>query len=234
MEPDIYNYLINIENRHVNAPESKGMIVTLSRKFGTNIRPAAEKLVQQLNEEQVGFDMLKRPWKLVDKTVLYQISKELKVGIDKLNEFVPIQNKSIFEQIMYGLDIYHNKLDDNLRQALQTVINSYLERGNVVFLGRGASFYAQGLENSLKIKVKASDQYRSTQYALKNDLPKNYAIELVKRKAKKRKNFLKFISQAIPITYDEIIDRENISYDALADELFTLVKMKEYEMLRNV
>lgn len=234
MEPDIYNYLIEVEKRQVSVPESRGMIITLSRTFGTNIRPAAEKLIEKLNEEEIGFDMLKRPWKLVDKTVLNQISKELKVGIDKLNEFVPIENKSFIEQIMYGLDLYHNKLDDTLRDALETVIHSYLERGNVIFLGRAGSFYTQGLKNSLNIKVEASEKYRTTQYALKNDLPKNYAKELVKRKAKKRRNFLKFISQAVPITYDETINREHITNDALADELFTLVKMKEYEMLKDV
>lgn len=234
MEPDIYNYLINVEARKINVPKSKGMIITLSRDFGSDLRTSAEILVEKLNHDRVGFNMLRRPWKLVDKTILNQISKELKVGKDQINDFVPIQYKSFFDQIMHGLDIYHDVLDDNLKQALQTVIYSYLDRGNVVFLGRGANFFSQGLDNCLKIKVEASESFRAMQYAMKNDYPKYYAAELVKRKTKKRKNFLKFISQSIPITYDNIINRDLLTHEDLADELFTLAKMKEFEMLKQV
>ncbi|MBB6463575.1 cytidylate kinase-like family protein [Flammeovirga kamogawensis] len=234
MESFIYNYLIETELRHKKVPVANGMIVTMSREFGTNVRPAAQLLVDELNAKQVGFKMLKKSWKLVDSTILNNLSKELKVSAKELNNFIPVQNKSIIDQIMYSLDIGNNTLDEQLLNALKTVILSYLERGNVVFLGRGASFFTDGLQNALRVKVTASEKFRVTQFARKNDLRESYAREIVRRKNKRRKNFLKYVSQSVPINYDLTIERDDLSDHEIASSILSLVSEREIEMMRNV
>ncbi|WP_281615240.1 cytidylate kinase family protein [Flammeovirga sp. SubArs3] len=234
MEPHIYNYLIQKELRSIQAPKTNGLIVCISRNFGVQARKPIENLIDKLNKNEVGYSLLRRPWKLVDYTILHNIAKELKVGIQELNEFTPIEHKGIIEQMMYGLDFKRNKLDEKLSDALKTVIYSFFERGNVVFLGRGATSFTAGIPNAMNIRVHASEAYRIRQYATSNDLDLGYARERVKRKDKKRKQFLNYISQTVPIPFDLEIDREELSDLTLTECLFSFVRSKENELLHNV
>ncbi|ANQ52069.2 cytidylate kinase-like family protein [Flammeovirga yaeyamensis] len=234
MEAYIYNYLIEREIRKVKAPVANGLILTISRQFGTQTRKAAEILIDQLNKEEIGFQIHKRPWKLIDYTVLHNLSKELKVGINDINEFTPIEYKGIIDQIMYGLDFNRNTLDENLTKALRTVILSYFERGNVIFLGRGAVHFASGVPNVMKVNVRASEEYRIQKYAHANQLDFRYAKERVREKDRKRRRFNAYISEQVPIKFDLVIDREELSDEGLSDCLLSFVKMKEKEFLRKV
>ncbi|OHX64228.1 cytidylate kinase-like family protein [Flammeovirga pacifica] len=234
MEEYIYNYLIESEVRKKEANKANGLILTISRQFGSQTRKAAEILIDKLNKDEVGYKMHKRPWKLVDNTVLHNLSKELKVGITEINEFTPIEYKGLFDQIMHGLDFNRNTLDDTLYTALKTVILSYFERGNVIFLGRGAVHFAAGIPNVLKVKVRASEDFRVQQFANANQLDFRYAKERVKQKDKKRRKFNAYISEQVPVKYDLVIDREELSDQGLADCLLSFMKLKEKELTRKV
>ncbi|MBB6463578.1 cytidylate kinase-like family protein [Flammeovirga kamogawensis] len=229
METYIYNYLASSNLEEIKTPKSKGLIFTLSRDFGTNIKNCAVDLVEKLNNERVGFSICKKKWALIDSVILSNISKELKIGYDALNQFVPIEHKSIFDQILHGLDFNRSQLDDNLHKAIQTVIYSYFERGNVVFLGRGAAYFTNQLDNAVNFKIKSSYENRIHRYGEKNKVNYHYAKEIVRRKAKRRNDFLSYISKGKHQSYDFVLNRDIMDDDTLTSLLFDLCKNKEIQ-----
>lgn len=239
MEANIYSQLIkNIEFQFRNSirkhPFSKGVVVTISREYGSGIRDVGEDLVGKLNDQKIGFHLNNKPWKLIDTTVIHDLSEKLKIEYKDIEHYVPFENKGFVEQLIHSFGKSYNKLDSHLTDSLEAVMHTYFERGNVVILGRGGGFFAAPLKNSLRIKINSSLQFRALEIMKNHNLNYNDAKMRMLEYSKLRNDFLNHISKGNSEVYDTVIDRTRLNDNTLADYLlsFTSAKVKDLTRLR--
>lgn len=239
MEANIYSQLIkNIELQFRKTvkthPYSKGMVVTISREYGSGVRDVGRKLVNRLNEQKIGFNLNDKPWKLIDTTVIHDLSEKLHVTVKDVAEYVPFEKKGFVEQLIHSFGKNYNKLDGNLTSALEAVMHTYFERGNVVILGRGGGYFASMLKNALRIKINSSHQYRVAKIMENHHLNYHDAKLKMLEFSKMRNDFLEHIQKGNEEIHDSVIDRTRLDDDTLADYLlsFTSAKAKDLTKLR--
>ncbi|AZQ63233.1 cytidylate kinase-like family protein [Flammeovirga pectinis] len=234
METNVYTQLIkNLEYEFTHSvskkAQSEGTIITLSRDYGSGIKKVGEQLVKYLNKNEVGFNLLKKEWRLIDTTVIRDLSKELSLEYKLIEEYVPFEKKGIIEQLIHSFGPSYNKLDGKLSSTLKTIVHAYFERGNVVILGRGAGFFAEELDNALKIKVNSTMQFRIGHLMKAHNLNFDDAKMKMLENSKLRNDFLEHIQKGQTEHYDTVIDRSRLDDATLTDYLysFTIAKVKE-------
>ncbi|KXX71634.1 AAA family ATPase [Flammeovirga sp. SJP92] len=237
MDANIYSQLIkNIElqfrKKLKKHPYSKGMIVTISREYGSGVRDVGEKLVQKLNDQKIGFNLNDQPWKLIDTTVIHDLSEKLKVSYKDIEEYVPFEKKGFVEQLIHSFGKNYNKLDGHLTSALEAIMHTYFERGNVVILGRGGGHFASMLKNALRIKINSTYQFRVAEIMKNHNLNYNDAKLKMLEFSKLRNDFLEHVQKGNSETYDTVIDRTRLDDDTLADYLLSFTSAKAKDLSR--
>lgn len=237
MDANIYSQLIkNIELQYRKSirkhPFSKGMIITISREYGSGVRDVGRKLVKKLNEQEIGFELNDTPWKLIDTSVIHDLSEKLSVDYTDIEGYVPVENRGFVEQLIHSFGKNYNKLDGNLSAALEAVISTYFERGNVVILGRGAGYFASMLKNALKIKINSSYQFRVAEIMKNHNLNYNDAKLRMLEYSKLRNDFLEHIHKGESEVSDTVIDRTRLDDDTLADYLLSFASAKSKDLIR--
>ncbi|ANQ49795.1 cytidylate kinase-like family protein [Flammeovirga sp. MY04] len=212
----------------------KGVIVTISREYGSAVRKVGQMLVNKLNQEKIGFELLNKKWILIDTSVIRDLSQELSLDYKAIEEYVPQEKKGLVEQIIHSFSPDYNKLDGHLDKALETVLNAYFDRGNVVILGRGAEYFASELQNALRIKINSTFQFRIAQIMDNHGLSYQDAKMKMLKNAKLRNDFLEHIKKGKPDTYTSVIDRSRLDDNTLADYLMSFTSAKVKDIKREI
>ncbi|WP_281616085.1 cytidylate kinase family protein [Flammeovirga sp. SubArs3] len=234
MKANVLNQLIkNLEmefNRSSHyRPNSQGIVLTISREYGSSVKKVAQLLVDRLNKEEIGFDLCPKKWLLIDTSVIRDLSEELHLEYKDIAEYVPQEKKGLIEQLIHSFSPSYNKLDGKLDSTLKSIIHAYFERGNVIILGRGGGFYAEGLSNALRIKVNSNYQFRIAKIMENHNLGFQDAKLKMLKYSKLRNDFLEHIGKGKRESYDTVIDRTRLDDSTLADYLlsFTNAKVKD-------
>ncbi|OHX66552.1 cytidylate kinase-like family protein [Flammeovirga pacifica] len=216
----------------ITSPKRKGVIITISREYGSAVRKVGQMLVNKLNKEEIGFDLLHKKWILIDTSIVRDLSKELSLEYKDIAKYVPQEKKGLVEQLIHSFSPSYNKLDGHLDHALEAVLNAYFERGNVVILGRGAGFYAQELSNALRIKINSTFQFRIAQIMDNHGLSYQDAKLKMLKNAKLRNDFLDHVHKGKSESYTTVIDRSRLDDRTLADYLMSFASAKVKDIKR--
>ncbi|MEH0157137.1 cytidylate kinase-like family protein [Limibacter armeniacum] len=202
--------------------QCKGRAITISREYGCEAVEIGRSLVLLLNKKDPMPD--DERWMLVDKDVLHRVSSELSVSSSKLNKAKTPIERGIIESIIKAFDKDHNVMDNNLVKALHSVIGTYLLRGNVIIVGRGAVAFTKDLPQVLNVRLVASEKYRVETIMHKKELSYEKAQKLVDDMNKRRNAFLEYIAPEIENpTFDLVIDREKFTSDAIINMIYQVV-----------
>lgn len=205
----------------------KGHIITLTREYGCNAMGIAEGLVKRLNESHIYLGHYKN-WKVVNSEVIRQVSKELKMNKELMTEVSTQSKHSFFDKLLGSFDKYSS--DADLKKALRGVIASYMQRGNVVFVGRGAGFYAPNHKSIHNIKLEANISYRAKRLMLKEGMSQSEAYDKIDEMDAKRTRFLRFLSGGRESSYSLIINRERLSTSGIVNMLYEAMLQAEVNL----
>lgn len=151
-------------------------IVTISRERGAGGSIIAERLAKKLGGN----------WDYFNKDIIEGIAKESDVSIEKIQE-VDEKNIPYLEDVLkswVGKNYY--SLNDYSRTLIKVLLKIG-SRGNVIIVGRGASFL---FKNSLKVRVIADEEYKLYWVMKEQGLNRKEAERIIKKVDKERQDFI--------------------------------------------
>ncbi|GAA4838448.1 AAA family ATPase [Algivirga pacifica] len=229
MESLTYEYFQHyFEEEQVNRPpflKCNGFAVAISRDYGCDAMGVALSLMELLNADKTLSDNHKQ-WEIVDSEVIRQVGKELKLNTDKVTE-ISTANPGVIDQILKAFDAYDK--DEALFKALRGVIDAYMQRGNVIFVGRGAGFYGQKIPNVLNVRLVGDLEYRIHALAQKQNITLDESRKTIREQGAKRERFIQMLSGETDVHYDLVMDREVFTTVGTAHFLKEALKAKKEE-----
>ena len=159
-----------------------GPTITLSRQFGCEAYPLAERL-KILLEEKTG-----ATWNILDKALLEEMAR----------------NRDVSEVVIHGGWEKPRFLDDFFAtfssrwitekdhyRRLTTDIAMLAAHGNVIIVGRGAAIITQSLPNCFHFRIGGTQEFRANSIARRIGCSKAEATEIVAREEKRRNKFIR-------------------------------------------
>ena len=162
-------------------------VITLSREFGCEGYPVAEKLCELVSQRTGD------TWILIDSAILEEVARNHNISEDILHHLG--ENNRILDEVMATFSPQW-KTDRDHFQLLCSYIISLAEQGNVIIVELGGSIITRHIEHSYHFRIYASDTFKAATLARRLSLPVEEAEKMMHRQQKKRDRFtLEFLSQ---------------------------------------
>ena len=170
--------------------EDFGPIVTISRDYGCPGKKIAEELANNLSTNY------KDSWTWIDKEILEQLSKELKLNPSVVNDLSNFTDRKLSDYIalIFSTDYYPG--EKKIKNTMAEIITSFANKGNVVIVGRAGFILTSHIKKSFHIKLTAPFEWRVDQISEKRGISYPDAIIIVEEFKIKREQFLKFYSSS--------------------------------------
>jgi cytidylate kinase len=201
-------------NRHVYLDPDKNQeqpTVTISREFGCEALPIAQK-VQALLQEKTGTS-----WGIMDRATLdrlahnHALSEEVFRNLGGKNGFLDDMMSTILTDWTSDKDYY---------QLLCNQIVPFAKAGNVIIVGVGAGILTRNMPNCHKFRIIAPMAYKIQSFASRHQMNEHEAEKTIVKLQKQRTAFIKdFLNHDVnDITlYDVIFNKATNSFDQIAD-----------------
>lgn len=156
--------------------------ITISREFGCEAFPVAERL-RELLEEKSG-----ESWVLMDKALLEQIAHDHNLS-EKILAHLGERSRFL-DEILATFSSRWTSEKDYFRQLSRQII-SLASQGNVIIVGRGSSFITQSLQNCFHFRLFASNEFKVKSIIRRLDISREEAEKLIAKKQQQRHNFIR-------------------------------------------
>lgn len=206
-----------------------GPVITLSRLTGCEARQVASVLVEGLNRR---FGITK--WRWVDKDVIYDISRELRTSPERVENFYQGHELSnLSEMIMAFSGDFVSDLQ--VKKTIREVVLSMCKEGYIVLVGRGGASIAQGIADSLHIRLIAPFYWRVQSVMKKKQMTmeaaEEYCVDTDQKRHALITGFLDKKSVNIDYLFDASINRSSFSVEETAE---LIVSMYEKKVCRQI
>jgi len=207
---------LQVQERLARAP--KGIArptITISREYGCEGYPLAERL-KQLLEEASG-----EPWNIFDKSLVERVASDEKLSLQLLSHLGDESRAMDVLKTHFGY-LTHDEAYGKLVKHLVQIATA----GNAIIVGRGGAVVCQDLKNCFHFRLEGSFAFRASTLASRLDLPLPEAEELVRTQSKLRE---KFISECLQtdITssrwYDAVFNNERQCVETLAQACIRII-----------
>jgi len=155
--------------------------ITISREFGCEGYPVAERLVELLQQST------KEPWGIMDKALLEEAAKRHDISEEV---FRSLGNRPRFLDDMISTLSPRWKTERDHYKLLCDQIVSLAEMGNVIIMGRGSAIITQQMANCLHFRIYGSHHFKVRSIARRAKIPVQDAELLVEKKQKERDKFI--------------------------------------------
>lgn len=156
--------------------------ITLSREFGCEAYPVADRL-KELLEQKSG-----ESWIVMDKGLLEEVARNHNLSEDLL---IGLGEKSGFISEILATFSQNWKTDkDHFRLICKHMV-SLAEKGNVILIGRGGAIITKSLKNCFHFRMYASHQFKVRSISQRLNLSRAEAGELIQKKQKQRDAFIR-------------------------------------------
>lgn len=156
--------------------------ITLSREFGCEAYPTAERL-QEMLEAKTG-----KSWVIIDKGLLEKVAANHNLSQEILNH---LGEKNLFLDDMLATFSPNWKSDKDAFQPLCRYISALASAGNVIIVGRGSAFITQSMKNCWHFRLYASTEFKRNSIRQRLDLSEEEADKLIGRMQKQRDRFIR-------------------------------------------
>jgi cytidylate kinase len=159
-----------------------GPTITLSRQFGCEAYPLADRL-KALMEEKTG-----AMWTILDKALLEEMARSLDVS-----EIVALGGweKPRFLDDFFATFSPRWKTEKDHFRRLTTDIAMLAAHGNAIIVGRGAAIITQSLSNCYHFRISGTLEFRIGSIAKRLGCNHAEAAETVAREEKRRDKFIR-------------------------------------------
>ena len=156
--------------------------ITISREFGCEAYPAAEKL-KAILEESDG-----ESWALIDRTLVDEVAK----------------NHDLEAEVLHNLGKRPRWLDDMLSslsstwknerdhfQLLARKIVAIADGGNAIIVGMGGAIVTQSMLNCIHFRIFGSQEFKINSIAVRTKVSPAEAAAMIERRQKAREKFVR-------------------------------------------
>ncbi|MBI5485081.1 MAG: cytidylate kinase-like family protein [Deltaproteobacteria bacterium] len=184
--------------------------ITLSREFGCEAYPVAERL-KELLEKKSG-----ESWVVMDKALLEEVAKNHNLSEEMLKG---LGEKSRFlDEILATFSPRWKSEKDYFRLICRQML-SLAEKGNVILLGRGGAIVTQPLKNCYHFRLFASPQFKINSISKRLNISREEAEVMIVKKQKQRDAFIRdFLDRDSGDTsyYNLLINNDRNSVEKIA------------------
>lgn len=190
--------------------------ITLSRQFGCEAFPLAERL-QGLLREDSG-----EPWNIYDQTLVGKVARDEGISVRLLSSLGD-RNK-----IVEGLGIHSGEVSDEVAfEKVAKALVAIAETGNAIVIGRGGAVLCRELKNCFHFRLEAGFEHRVRSIMRRLELPEAEARETVSHLSKQREEFFRNVLHEDPAdlkNYDAVFNTERRGLDAIAAAIVAYLK----------
>lgn len=156
--------------------------ITLSREFGCEVYPLAEKLKEIMEGKT------REPWLLLDKALLEEVAKR-----DDLSERVlsTLGEKPRWLDEFLSTFTPRWKSEKDYYRMLCKHIVSFATDGNVIIVGRGSAIITQEMKNCQHFRVFASEHFKVQSISRRMKVSPAEAASIVDKKQRQRDKFIR-------------------------------------------
>jgi cytidylate kinase len=195
------------------AQKKRGITITISREFGCEGFPLAEKL-KTLLEEQTGEE-----WVIFDRALIEKIARDIDIS--------PAEIKHIEDRFSF-LDIFSSFRSKSYTKGqvfhkVAEYILKVAKVGNAIIVGRGGAFITKDLENCFHFRLVAPFEFRVSSIAKRLEIEESAAEKFVIENSHKREQFLNdFFSKDIndPSYFHAVFNNEKLNLETITDCIF--------------
>lgn len=205
-----YNRRQHLKATHKTRQNKTRPVITLSREFGCEGYPAAERICELLSLKTA------ERWVLIDNAILAEVAQNHNISEDILHHLG--ENNSILDEVMATFSPRWKTDRDHFKLLCRYII-SLAEQGNVIILELGGAIITRHIERSYHFRIYSSDSFKTTLLASRLNMPVEDAEKLMHRQQKKRDRFtLDFLGQNghDPELYDFMFNNERCSAEKIA------------------
>ncbi|MCX7886128.1 MAG: cytidylate kinase-like family protein [Verrucomicrobiae bacterium] len=195
--------------------------VTISRQYGCEALPLADRLVEILNER---FHP-PVPWASYDREVLDLVADDLHISRHELAAVDGCRRDALSE---FFDSILNRKLDEAVMfRKIAGVIRSLACRGHTVLVGRGSYLITQGLQTGLHVRLIAPRQWRIENIATKKNLSFKEAERDVLQGEAQRDAFIRtFFLGEPPNPFHLILENSLLTVPQMAEIIVTALQAR--------
>ena len=202
--------------------------VAVSREFGCEALPLAQRLTEILNERC----RPSIPWVAYDRQLLDKVAEELHLQRDILDSLDGKRRDAMSE--LFDNIINRKVADAVVVRKLAEVIRSLAIHGHAIIVGRGSSLCTQDLRNGLHVRLVAPRAWRVSKIAADRGLPFKEAQRIVDEGERQRHNYIAtffVLDPENPFHHDLVIDNSRFNLAQLAEIVFTALGARFGETL---
>lgn len=178
--------LIEIERRRDLEAENNVKVlkptITISREFGCEAYPMAERL-KELMEKKTG-----EAWTLMDKALLQEVERDNDLSLDILRS---LGERNLWIDDFLATMSKRWQSDREYYHLLSRHIVSLASQGNVIIVGRGAAIITQRMKNCRHFRIYGSMEYKAQSIARRAHISLQDAELLVEKQQKLRDKFIR-------------------------------------------
>lgn len=199
-----------VEKSRRGDAEKTGPTITLSREFGCEAYPVAERL-KDLLEKKSG-----EIWVVMDKALLEEVAKNHNLSEEMLKG---LGEKSRFlDEILATFSPRWKSEKDHFRLICRQIL-SLAEKGNVILVGRGGAIVTQALKNCHHFRLFGSPQFKINSISKRLNISREEAEVMIAKKQKQRDAFIRdFLDRDSRDTsyYNLLINNDRNSVEKIA------------------
>ena len=200
--------------------------VSISREFGCEALPLAQRLTEILNERC----RPSIPWVAYDRELLENVPEELRRDIlDSLDTRQRDGMTELFDNVI------NSKVEHALVvRKLAEVIRTLALHGHAILVGRGSSLATQDLKNGLHVRLVAPRAWRVAKIAADRDIPYREAEKIVDDGEKQRNTYIEtyfVLDPQNPFHHDLLVDNSRFNLVQIAEIVFAALGVRFGETL---
>ncbi len=156
--------------------------VTISREFGCEAFPAAEKLKNILERES------DEPWAIVDKSLVDEVARHHDLAADILHNLG--KRPRWLDDMLSTLSPKWKNERDHFQLLAQQIV-AMAARGNMIIVGMGGAIVTQSMKNCHHFRIFAPMEFKISSIAGRVGVSKAEAVELIEKRQKAREKFIR-------------------------------------------
>lgn len=195
--------------QHLRQPRPTPCI-TLSRQYGCQGYPVAERLCQ-LMEQQTG-----EPWLLIDRAVLDEVARHHNISREILENLG--DSNRLLDDILATFSPRWTHSQDCFRLLCKHVV-SLAEQGNVVIMELGGAIITRHFRHAWHFRLYGSEAFKVQTIARRLGIDAEAAEDLIRREQRKRDDFTRdFLHQNDhdPLLYDLLFNNDRAQPEQIA------------------
>lgn len=204
----------NLRGYSVTGKEAARTTITISREFGCEGFPVAERL-QVLLTENSGVS-----WAVMDKALLEEVAKNNDLAEEL---FQHLGEKNRFLDDMLSTFSPHWRSDKDNYRLLCRQVTALATAGNVIIVGRGGAILTQHMEHTCHFRIIAPQEFKIRSIAKRLCMLPEEAEKLIRKKQKQRDAFIRdFLNRDVadPTLYHLIFNNAKNTVEQMADTMF--------------